>query len=39
MAKERMNHKTQSDERTAMQRAWEYILTLFNLVINCDNLF
>lgn len=37
MAKEKMNKR--EDERTVMQRAWEYILTLFNLVINCDNLF
>lgn len=27
------------NERKIMRRAWEYILTLFNLVINCDNLF
>lgn len=37
MAKEKMNKR--EDERTIMRRAWEYILTLFNLVINCDNLF
>ncbi len=37
MAKEKMDKC--EDERTAMQRAREYILTLFNLVINCDNLF
>ncbi len=33
------NQITHSEERTLMQRAWEYILTLFNLVTNCDNLF
>lgn len=40
MAKEKKNKReTQSDERTIMRKAWEYVLTLFNLVINCDNLF
>lgn len=37
MAKEKANKR--EDERAAMQRAWEYILTLFNLVMNIDNLF
>ena len=37
MAKEKVEER--EDKRTAMQKAWEYILTLFNLVINCENLF
>lgn len=39
MKREKKNRATQSDERTIMRKAWEYLLTLFNLVINCDNLF
>ena len=39
MEREKKNHGTQSDERTIMQRAWEYVLFMLNLIASSDNLF
>ena len=33
------NHGTHSDERNAMQKVWDYILTVLNLICLTDNLF
>ena len=40
MEREKNNNQgTHSDERTLMQRAWEYVLLLFNVIASTDNLF
>jgi hypothetical protein len=35
----KQKHGTQSDNSTIMKRAYEYVLLIFNLIINTDNLF
>lgn len=36
---EKKNQETHSDERNAMQKVWDYILTVLNLICLTDNLF
>lgn len=33
------NHRTHSDKRNAMQKVWDYILTVLNMICSVDNLF
>ena len=37
MAKKK--HETHSDERNAMQKVWDYILTVLNMIGAVDNLW
>ena len=31
--------RKQRNEQNAIERAWEYIMLVFNMIANCDNLF
>ena len=33
------NQETHSDERKAMRKVWDYILTVLNMICSVDNLF
>ena len=33
------NQETHSDERNAMQKVWDYILTVLNMICAVDNLW
>lgn len=39
MKKINNKQETHSDERSAMQKVWDYILTVLNLICAVDNLF